>query len=101
MKVIHLLLTLATVVPNPRASGTIQETLMEPESKREKVPGNNPAYYTRENKADQLLEITEFIVSPSPPLKRNNTRVFFYLQGFIAEDYAGLENSTLTLRSKF
>lgn len=33
--------------------------------------------------------------------RQSNNRVFFYLHGAIPEDYPGLVNSTLTLRSNF
>jgi hypothetical protein len=36
--------------------------------RREKVPGDNPAYYILEKRNDQLIDITEFTVSPYPPL---------------------------------
>lgn len=35
-------------------------------AERENVPGDNPAYYTREKAADQLFEIDEFTMSPNP-----------------------------------
>lgn len=35
---------------------------------REKVPGDNPAYYSREKAADQLFKILDFTVSPNPPI---------------------------------
>jgi hypothetical protein len=35
---------------------------------RHKVPGDNPAYYFLEDESDQLLDITEFTISPYPPL---------------------------------
>lgn len=38
------------------------------ENECEKVPGDNPAYYSREEAANQLFEILEFTVSPNPPI---------------------------------
>lgn len=37
-------------------------------AEREKVPGDNPAYYSREKAADQLFKISEFTISPYPPI---------------------------------
>lgn len=74
MRFLNVLATLATAVhlafsrtwsPNPAP----QHALMDTTVAREKVPGDNPAYYTREKATDQLFKTTEFIVSPAPPLK--------------------------------
>ena len=34
---------------------------------RQKVPGDNPAYFTRVDAYDQLFPVDEFSVSPYPP----------------------------------
>jgi hypothetical protein len=49
--------------------------MIDASSTREKVPGDNPAFY-----------------------RQHNNRVFFYLHGAIIEDYPGLENSLFLLR---
>lgn len=70
MRVLHLLAIFAPFVAARLLSlKSVQETLMDSSATREKVPGNNQAYYTREKEADQLFDITEFIVTPSPPLR--------------------------------
>lgn len=43
-----------------------QEVLSNADSAREKVPGDNPAYYSQIPKVDQLFRIEEFIVSLNP-----------------------------------
>ncbi|KAF2786099.1 hypothetical protein K505DRAFT_290301 [Melanomma pulvis-pyrius CBS 109.77] len=63
---------------------------------REKVPGDNPAYYTRGKAANQLFEIDEFTVSPNPVV--SDHRVFFYLRGDTGtRDLPGLSNATLEI----
>ncbi|KAF2866905.1 hypothetical protein BDV95DRAFT_598435 [Massariosphaeria phaeospora] len=75
----------------------MRQKLTDSSAKREKVPGTNPAYYSREKAADQLLSIDEFTMRPTPPLSSRDNRIFFYLGGSIAHEYPGLANSTLTV----
>lgn len=57
-------LVVALTIPHPSKSN--QETLVDENSRsgREKVPGDNPAYFSRLKRHDQLFWISEFTVSP-------------------------------------
>ncbi|KAF2111229.1 hypothetical protein BDV96DRAFT_603343 [Lophiotrema nucula] len=67
---------------------------------QEKVPGHNPAYYTRTLAAHQLFDIDEFTLYPEPPISYRDGRVFFYLRGTIYDEPSELANATLTLRAQ-
>ncbi|KAF2738388.1 hypothetical protein EJ04DRAFT_509561, partial [Polyplosphaeria fusca] len=62
-----LVSSLAIAAPPPIP----QEVLVHETSNRvrEKVPGDNPAYFTRVKRDEQLFVIHEFTVSPYPPVK--------------------------------
>ncbi|KAF2815429.1 uncharacterized protein BDZ99DRAFT_567270 [Mytilinidion resinicola] len=64
---------------------------------RERVPGDNPAYYTGPKKANQLFDISNFQMAPNPPTR--NKRVFFWLESYIPA-LPGLENATLLTKMK-
>jgi hypothetical protein len=119
MKLVYLL---AALIPSafciPAPFDTAQETLRDTSAKREKVVGQNPAYFFQVPEAKQLIEIGEFVVSPNPPIRYLNltrtimgtantterdqdTRVFFYMRCYVKYNLPGLENATLTLRSIF
>jgi hypothetical protein len=95
-----------------------QATLHDQGAVRQKVTGANPASYTRVRADDQLFEVGNFIVSPKTPFgsvinlkiafamlttivcRRLDTGVFYYLRGYVNVLLPGLENSTLTIRTK-
>ncbi|KAF2647414.1 hypothetical protein K491DRAFT_685549 [Lophiostoma macrostomum CBS 122681] len=86
----------------PERSGRMEYVALladpDPDSKpkREKVPGDNPAYYTREKACDQLFAIEDFTVSPNPA--RIDHRIFFYMLGNTGpQDLPGLANATIEL----
>jgi hypothetical protein len=68
MKLFTVLFLLASLCCCRSTLSSHQAILAEPESepKREKVPGDNPAYYSREKACDQLFRIDDFTVSPNP-----------------------------------
>lgn len=68
LKFLHLLLTLMFLASSHYLPPSPQAHLINPslDSAREKVPGDNTAYFTRVKKADQLFEIEEFTMSPNP-----------------------------------
>lgn len=70
MKLLHLVLLLAPLSCSHFVPASHQAALVDLDhhAEREKVPGDNPAYYSREKAADQLFEILEFTVSPNPPI---------------------------------
>ncbi|KAF1948652.1 hypothetical protein CC80DRAFT_511206 [Byssothecium circinans] len=105
MKVFSLIATLASIVATSTPLSTpLQNPLNDARITREKVPGNNPAFYTLLPSKDQMFRVRELTMSPQPPLKQ---RVFFYLSGFIIPKYPlpppshSLINATLTLRMRF
>jgi len=68
MKFLHLLLLFTSLTSSHYLPSFDQTQLIDPDldPTREKVPGDNPAYFTREKKADQLFEIEEVTMSPNP-----------------------------------
>lgn len=72
MKVFYLLLLLTSLTSSHNLSPLDQTLLVNLnldtnlDTTREKVPGDNPAYYSREKKANQLFTIREFTISPNP-----------------------------------
>lgn len=67
MKLLHLLLL--TSFASSRNFPPLEQTPLinlDLDTTREKVPGDNPAYYSREKKAVQLFSIEEFTISPNP-----------------------------------
>lgn len=68
MKLFHLLLLVAPLSCALVVPASHQAALLDPHhhDEREKVPGDNPAYYSRGKSVDQLLEIEEFTMSPNP-----------------------------------
>ncbi|KAF2175851.1 hypothetical protein K469DRAFT_701401 [Zopfia rhizophila CBS 207.26] len=98
MKLFHLLLLLAPLSCSHFLPASHQAALVDLDhhAEREKVPGDNPAYYSREKAADQLFEILEFTVSPNPPIVDH--RIFFCLRGDTGTgDLLGLADATLEL----
>ncbi|KAF2251914.1 hypothetical protein BU26DRAFT_246766 [Trematosphaeria pertusa] len=98
MKLFHLLLLLAPLSYSHFVPATHQAALVDRDhyAEREKVPGDNPAYYSREKAADQLFEILEFTIAPNPPIVEH--RIFFYLRGDTGTRHLpGLADATLKL----
>ena len=74
-----LVSSLAVVAPRP---STQKVLVQEPfnNSLLEKVPGDNPAYFTRVPKDEQSFWIGDFTVSPYPPVEYDkNTPSHFHL----------------------
>ncbi|KAL9083742.1 MAG: hypothetical protein Q9165_008408 [Trypethelium subeluteriae] len=63
---------------------------------REKLRGDNVAYYCSAPSDQQLFEIEEFTIAPNPPILEH--RFFGFLMGFMPhEPEADLNNSSLQL----
>jgi hypothetical protein len=66
--IMKLLLVLALLASLCCCRSTLSshQAILESDPEREKVPGDNPAYYSRERACDQLFRIDDFTVSPNP-----------------------------------
>ncbi|KAH7069914.1 hypothetical protein BKA63DRAFT_494112 [Paraphoma chrysanthemicola] len=102
-----LLASLVTALYHSYPSPVQQEAISEGEGAnqpdRRKVPGSNPAYFTRLKVEDQLANIYDFTVLPYPPI--DNTRVFFYIGCDIylndtRGEITGLANATLETHAR-
>ncbi|KAH7074079.1 hypothetical protein FB567DRAFT_553573 [Paraphoma chrysanthemicola] len=102
-----LLASLVTALYHSYPSPVQQETISEGEGAnqpdRQKVPGSNPAHFTRLKEEDQLANLYEFTVLPYPPI--DNARVFFYVGCDIymndpRGEITGLANATLEMHAR-
>ncbi|KAF2026576.1 hypothetical protein EK21DRAFT_115722 [Setomelanomma holmii] len=72
-----LIAAFTLAAPSLRLQQVITDDVSGPN--RHKVPGDNPAHFTRVKGEDQLLTVYELDVSPYP--FATNSRVFFHLGG--------------------
>ncbi|KAF2873121.1 hypothetical protein BDV95DRAFT_568830 [Massariosphaeria phaeospora] len=98
MNLLHLLLLLAPLANSSTIPAAPQAALVPLDSPahRVKVPGDNPAFFSREQAADQLFEIQDLTISPNPPIVWHH--IFFDLVGDTAtRNVPSLANATLQL----
>jgi hypothetical protein len=68
---ILLFAPLVSALTFPKSPTALQEAFVDATLwlSEEKVPGDNPAYFTRVKRIDQLFDILDFEVSPYPPVQ--------------------------------